>query len=192
MLRPRVSLGTTVRKQVVDLSVQVVDIDRSPEGLSVPSIIATVIKEVIKEKAPSPPRGLRTVVSSSGEQTLIPFIFEPVFSGADISLDSDENRTILSWGTNSVRVKCDTVLLELTEPIPVRIYLTGKERDLTIDGQRCTVDVFDSSGYTKCMGLVKRDGERQVYIEVQKNGVEWEAGKPHDRIRFHIDTIFTW
>jgi len=200
MLRPRVSLSTTTSTHqpptyvIPDLSIPISDIDYTPTSISVPSTIAIAIKEVIKDKAPSPLRSARiSALSPLRDEVVIPFVYEPIFSGADLSLDSNENRTVISRAFNNIRVKCDTILLPIQETIPIRIYLTGKELDLKIDGQRCTVDIFsDVNGYSKLLGVAKRDEEGYVYVEVQDRGVEWSVtGGEGSGLRFHIDTLFS-
>lgn len=211
MYRPRVSLSSALpsfsNKRITyveprtsvpeslddDVSLQIADIETHgtapDEHLLVPAIVANVIKEVIREKAPLPP--LRTDAPSTihGSQTFTPFVFEPIFSGADTTLDSNDNRTILSQKGHQLRVKCDTVLIPLDEQVPVKIYLTGKELDLAIEGQRCAIDVFDDRGHKKLQGVAKRDDG--IYIEVQDRGKIWEAGDKDTVIRFHIETFFT-
>ena|SRR5665647_2472053 len=201
MLRPRVSLTTTIapaKKAAytipddLDISVQVADIDHTKEGIDIPTILAEVVRTTIASKAPSPPRLTRaTVCSPLQDIVLVPFVGEPTFSGADVELDSDQNKTIISRGSNNVRIKCDTILLGLDSDIQCQIYLTGKEFDLPIDNQRCTVDVFhDVDGYSKKLGVIKRDAEGFLYIEVQEKGRVFETGSS-GAVRFHVDTLFS-
>ena len=213
MLRPRVSLTSAAVARVpevpraaiaeiedLDLSVQVADIhhheDTHGGTLEIPTVLASVVREVIKEKAPEPPpdRSSASVLPVPVQDTILtPFVLEPVFSGADADLDSDANRTIVSMGCNNVRIKCDTALLGLGgDKIPVRIYLLGKDVDLPIDNQRCTVDVFQNDdGYTKKLGQLKRDPDGVLYVEVQHLSEEWQTGQGTGTIRFHIDTLFS-
>jgi hypothetical protein len=167
------------------LSVQIADIEHKEETIIVPAIIASVVREVIKEKAPSPPHSIKHTLLQ--DEILTPFVCEPMLSGSD----SSENQTVISRAHNNIRVKCDTILLPLSEPVPVRIYLTGREIDLPIDGQRCTVDVFCGEGYAKRLGVTRRDSEGHIYIEVQERGKIWECGSEPEGTRFHIDTLFS-
>lgn len=180
----------------VDISISVADIEQRGNILSIPSVVANVLREVIREKAPL--REVATVplpavipATPASLRVFTPFIYEPVFSGADTILESHENRTTITTTTTQHELHCDTVLLPLTQDVPVRIYLTGRELDLQIDDQRCVVEVFDDNGYTKMLGIAKRDTDGIAYLEVLHKNKAWVAGTGTAATRFHIDATFT-
>jgi hypothetical protein len=185
MLRPRVAIPT-LRRPLPDLSVAVADVVPHAGGLSVPSLVAQVIKEVLRERPPTPP----PTTAPTEVTSYTPFIMEPAFSGADTELESTENRTLVTPVKGGLQVKCDTVLLPAAQPIPVRLYLTGQEADLPIVGQRCTVDVFGPTGYTKQLAMVKHDAAGALYLELQEKGAPWHIHHPTEVIRFHLDNFF--
>ena len=199
MLRHRVTIPTMKQasRSHPDLTVAVADIVTQDESLSVPALVARVIKDIVRERAPTPPVGIITSTSNITTAsttpaigTYTPFIMEPAFSGADTDLDSTDNRTLITPIGTGLQVKCDTILLPTTTPVPIRLYLTGKEVDLAIDGQRCTIDVFGPEGYTKRLAVAKRDTHHAVYLEIQDKGVPWCINHNHETIRFHLDSFF--
>jgi len=185
----------------VDISISVADIEQRGNILSIPSVVANVLREVIREKAPLrevapvplPATALASplVATPPSMRVFTPFIYEPVFSGADTILESHENRTTITTTATQHELHCDTVLLPLTQDVPVRIYLTGRELDLQIDDQRCVVEVFDDNGYTKMLGIAKRDSDGVAYLEVLHKNKAWVAGTGTAATRFHIDATFT-
>jgi hypothetical protein len=185
MLRPRVAIPT-LRRHLPDLSVAVADYTPQTDTLSVPALVAQVIKEVLRERPPTPPLATAPVEVMN----YTPFIMEPAFSGADTELESSENRTIITPVSGGLQIKCDTILLPAQCPVPARLYLTGQEADLPIIGQRCTVDVFGPEGYTKQLALAKHDTSGALYLELQEKGAPWHVHHPTEAIRFHLDNFF--
>ena len=185
MLRHRVAIPT-LRRPFPDLSVAVADIIPSEEGLSVPGLVAQVIKEVLRERAPTPP----PAIMPTEVQTYTPFIQEPAFSGADQELDSPENRTTVTPVSGGLQIKCDAVLLPAAKPVPLRLYLTGQEVDLPIQGQKCIVDVFGPTGHSKQSAVVKHDNQHALYLEVQDKGQLWHTHHPKESIFLRLNNLF--
>lgn len=188
MLRPRVALSTNSllakpKPQLPDLALKIANVEQRGNELTVPTIIASAIREVIKEQAPAPREAVKS--SNNSKQTFTPYVSQPAFSGCDTSLESKDNVTTLKRDKKTLRVKCNTILLPLTQQVPVHIYLTGKETTLDIDGQRCDVDVFTEDGYIKMNGLAK-----DAYIEVWHNDQPYHSGRTELTTRFHIDAEF--
>jgi len=192
MLRPRVAIPTLRASNSSaishynqpDLSVAIADILPHEESLSVPAIVAQAIKEVLRERPPTPPPPTEVT-------NYTPFIMEPVFSGADTALESSDNSTVITPVRSGLHIKCDVVLVPSTNPVPVRLYLTGKEIDLPIIGQRCTIDVFCPKGYVKRLAVVKHDSQGNLYLEIQEKGTLWQTNHPTESIRFHLDNLFS-
>lgn len=179
MIRHRVAIPTlrATSRQHPDLSVAIADITTREQSISVPSIIAQVMKDVLRERPPI--------------STYTPFITEPAFSGADTELESTANHTTVTPVTGGLRIKGDTVLLPMTNPVQIRLYLTGMEVDLPIIGQKCTVEVSDSKGCSKRVAVAKHDEKKMLYLEIQDRGVSWRTCNQTEVIRFHFDNVFT-
>jgi hypothetical protein len=190
-MRPRVAIPTMRRPLAAlpDLSVAIADIRPQKAHISIPTLVAQVLKEVLLERPPTPPGSSRT------PRSYTPFIFEPAFSGADTDLHSTANQTLVTPVPGGLHVTCDTVLLPTSTPVRVHLYLTGKEADLPIEGQRCFVEVTTSDGVSKHSAVAKHDRQQALYLEVAEGvdkptGGGWSTHHPSQPIRFSVDQRF--
>ena len=181
MLRQRVTTPS-LRRNLPDLSVAIADITTVKDGISVPTLVAQVIKEVLRDRAPTPPPGVTAHYT--------PFLYDAVFSGADTLEESKSNHTTVITTADTVQVTCDTVLLPTTRDIPMCLYLTGRETDLPIIGQECTVTVSGNGPTVTKKAVARHDQRKHLYLEVQEKGKLWQVHHPSATLRFHVSHHF--
>lgn len=139
----------------------------------------------------SPGDHLPTPTTASAPTTIsrrfTPYVLAEGYSGVTSDgAGSSDNQTLVVLEGGHLRVKCDVLLLPTRTPVPVRIYPTGT-LPLPIVEQRCTVDVFDRTGYRKLPAVARHDSHHHVYLEVQEFESEYRTA---ENTRFHLDTIF--
>lgn len=174
--------------QNLDISVQIAEIVEKDQTLRVPSIVAKVIRDVIKEK--TLPNG--DAKNVSGEYNFTPYIFEPIFSGVDSTLHSSSNYCQIKEEGDDLSVRCVTTLGPCDDDIPIEIYLTGKEKPLPIEGQECVVNVkIGQDGKVRhMMGIVRNDKNGYPYVQLHNKGKPYETSNPDHFITFEINHIF--
>ena len=116
MYRPRVNTPS-LRRPRPDLGVAMADVEVKDGKLSIPKIVAEVMRDLLRERPPTPPTGSYT-----------PYVESPALSGADVGLDGTENVATLTQEKEGLRLKCSVQLLPTGTPTPARIYPTGGRR----------------------------------------------------------------